>query len=183
MRVCRKNLRSGSLSIYALLAAMSMIVCPYSQAKADIGGVGSPYDTGEIEVNNSPSVAESQAGNQKAQGYDVVKTAYYEETQAGNPQIADDPVMIIRFNKKNVYYRNELKKVVDTVSGVRPEAVYAVQSIIPENKRYDSDMEGTENLKGVVRALSKVGVPVERIKTNVTYSDGVKTQEIRIFIQ
>jgi hypothetical protein len=183
MQVYRKNTWLGSLFIYGFLAAVSLVFYPYGQAQADIGGVGSPYDTGEVEVKYSPAIEASQ-DNPKAQEYSVTKTAYAEQPAAQDSQVDNDPVMIIRFNKKNVYYRKELKKVVDTVSGVRPEAVYAVQSVIPDNnKRYGSDIESTENLKGVVRELSRAGVPIEKIKTNVTYSDSVRTQEIRIFIQ
>lgn len=120
-------------------------------------------------------VATAQAASSSA------KTSSQESSDAS----LADAVMIIRFNQKNVYFQDSLKKMVEVVSSVKPDAEYYIQSVIPADKEdigYKYKIYN-QNLRLVVAGLNQLGIPIERVKVDITDSDSISDHEIRIFIK
>lgn len=132
-----------------------------------------------VAISNpfSEAWADVKAGAERA--------AAYNDLQPSSASRSDGAVMIIRFNQKNVYFQNSLKKVVDRVSEVKPEAVYEIQSVIPSvavNGR-GNDREYAMNLHRVISEFNTLGVPMGRINIDISDSPDVREHEIRILIR
>ena len=91
-----------------------------------------------------------------------------------------DAVMIIRFNQKFVYFENSLKKVVDKVSGVKPNARYELQSVVPND---NNSPKYLANLRSVVAEFGKLGVSKDSLSISTVTTDLVENQEINIFVR
>lgn len=94
-----------------------------------------------------------------------------------------DAVLVIRFNQKHVYFENALKKVVDKVSAIKPNASYEIQSIVPDDSGDTNARQYLENLRGVVAAFNQLGISKGRISVRTDVTDIVKSQEINIFVR
>ncbi len=107
------------------------------------------------------------------------------ELQMNDSVSPTDAVMIIRFNQQNVYFQDALKKMVEVVSSVKPDAEYDIQSVIPANNENIGDKYKlyNQNLRLVVAGLNQLGVPIERVKIDITDSSVISDHEIRIFIR
>ncbi len=97
---------------------------------------------------------------------------------------AKDAVMVIRFNQQNIYFQNALKKMVEAVSKNKPNATYDLQSIIPSNRQDIGNKykNYNNNLRLVVGELSNLGISIDKIRVDITDSNYIDDQEIRIFI-
>jgi thioredoxin-related protein len=96
-----------------------------------------------------------------------------------NTTQSKDAVMIIRFNQKYVYFENSLKKVIDKVSAVKPDAKYELQSVVPNDRNDDKYLA---NLRNVVGVFEKSGVTRDRLAISNVASDLSGNQEINIFV-
>lgn len=107
------------------------------------------------------------------------------EKQAEEYGTSEGEVMIIRFNRETVYFKNPLRKMVARVAEVKPNATYEVQSIIPsanvqkrvEGRGYDV------NVQNVINIFAKYGVSADRIKVTTVNSDSADYQQIKIFVK
>jgi|GEM_PF-4646256 len=100
---------------------------------------------------------------------------------------ADTPILVIRFNQQHVYYQEPLKQVVSEVRGVRGDAIYEVRSILPSAMQQSEDEQAAKKAETrlllVLAELKKLGVAQDKVSADTTYSDDVKTQEIKIFVK
>ncbi len=94
-----------------------------------------------------------------------------------------DAVLVIRFNQKYVYFENALKKVIDKVYGIKPNAGYEIQSVIPNDGNDANAKKYLENLRNVVAEFNRLGIPKERISIRTDVTDLVQSQEINIFVR
>lgn len=113
--------------------------------------------------------------------YSVVKAE--SRTSITSSPSQKDAVLIIRFNQKYVYFENALKKVVDKVYGIKPNAGYEIQSVIPNDGNDANAKKYLENLRSVVAEFNRLGIPKERISIRTDTTDLVQSQEINIFVR
>ncbi|MEQ1705726.1 MAG: hypothetical protein ABL867_07125 [Rickettsiales bacterium] len=119
----------------------------------------------------------------------LLLSSYYSVVKAeGRTNITSSPsqkdaVLIIRFNQKYVYFENALKKVVDKVYGIKPNAGYEIQSVIPNDGNDANAKKYLENLRSVVAEFNRLGIPKERISIRTDTTDLVQSQEINIFVR
>ena len=95
------------------------------------------------------------------------------------------PALIVRFSNSEVNFMDSLKKLVDAVSVKKPDASYYVQSVIPESAGTvgDSYRNYNKNLRALVGGLNELGVPMEKIKIDITNSSTISDHEMRIFVR
>ncbi len=113
-------------------------------------------------------------------------TAHAEPTDRHIANHAKTPVLVIRFNQKNVYFEKALRTVVDSVSDTKVYAYYEVESVTPNSAEGDDDhanAAASANLRVVVAKLRELGVPSDRIGVREAKSDSVTSQEISVFVQ
>lgn len=109
--------------------------------------------------------------------------AQAETTRSSAPSSQNDAVMVIRFNQKYVYFENALKKVVDKVYAIKPNAGYEIQSVVPNESSDTNAKKYLENLRAVVAEFNRLGISKDRISIRTDATDLVKSQEVNIFVR
>ena len=109
--------------------------------------------------------------------------AQAENTRSSAPSSQNDAVMVIRFNQKYVYFENALKKVVDKVYAIKPNAAYEIQSVVPNESSDTNAKKYLENLRAVVAEFNRLGISKDRISIRTDATDLVKSQEVNIFVR
>lgn len=108
----------------------------------------------------------------------------YSEKQAEEYGASSGEVMIIRFNREVVYFRNPLRKVIARVAAVKPDARYEILSIVPsatmqkrvEGRSYDGDVQA------VINVFGRYGVSADRISVKTENTNNVDYHQIKIFV-
>lgn len=109
--------------------------------------------------------------------------AQAENARSSAPSSQNDAVMVIRFNQKYVYFENALKKVVDKVYAIKPNAAYEIQSVVPNESSDTNAKKYLENLRAVVAEFNRLGISKDRISIRTDATDLVKSQEVNIFVR
>jgi hypothetical protein len=106
---------------------------------------------------------------------------------AVNVQVAhaEDAVMIIRFNKQSVDYKNQLEQVVSASMGAKPDVFFDIVTIVPETGSMRKDRENKDNSSlysnQVIEIMRKAKVIPDNIRLSFQNSKIVKDSEIHIF--
>lgn len=100
---------------------------------------------------------------------------------------ATRPLVIIRFDRANVKYEQALYSAVSQTLEKYPAAQFELQAVSssqgnPAQKSLAAT-DARKNGQDVLRSLSQMGVPVERVKMTTTQAPDVRSSEIRIFLQ
>lgn len=97
------------------------------------------------------------------------------------------PLVVIRFDRPNVKYEQALYSAISQALEKYPAAQFELQAVSstqgnPAEKAL-SATDARKNGQDVLRSLSQMGVPVERVKMNTTQAPNVRSSEVRIFLQ
>lgn len=105
----------------------------------------------------------------------------------GAAPAASQPLVIIRFNQRTVYFQRQLYNAVSRAVAVKPSVRFDVVSLVPTYGADRSDSRNARaaeaNLAKVVRALNEMGVPSERLTVKSENSDAVESSEVHIFVR
>ncbi len=98
------------------------------------------------------------------------------------------PLLVIRFNQRRVYFERALRQAVDAAERAKDTVQYEVVSYGPEvdKRRMSGERvidQAQENLRAVVEEMRQQGVDGGRIHTSTEPGDGMVTQEIHIFVR
>lgn len=100
---------------------------------------------------------------------------------------ADKPLVLIRFNQRNVYYDRQLYMAVSRAVEVKPGVMFEVVSFVPNSgdAKRDSEWKKTSaaHAKQVITSLNQMGVPASRISYNVQNQQGLRFDEVHIFVR
>jgi hypothetical protein len=91
------------------------------------------------------------------------------------------PLLIVRFNKPDVYYKTPLQLVVDKAVSIKPAARFEVVSLVPVTEGQETArMIAEHNGKKIVQAITASGVSAERIAMKVQEDRRVSANEVHI---
>ncbi|HVM79616.1 MAG TPA: hypothetical protein VMU06_11385 [Stellaceae bacterium] len=97
------------------------------------------------------------------------------------------PLMVIRFDRTNVAYEQALYTAVSRALERRPGAVFDVVAVAPSSGTPGQVALNTttakRNADGVVRSLTNMGLPAERINLSSTTSSSAQTSEVQIYVR
>lgn len=110
--------------------------------------------------------------------------------EMGNAVMTTPPsgaLVVIRFNKPNVYFDKALYEAVAKAVSLKPTLTFNVVSYVPlEN----DPMRGTQlasragrNQERVLALMNQIGVPSERIASSSQPVDGLRYDEVHVFVQ
>ncbi|MBN8530531.1 MAG: hypothetical protein J0L97_01540 [Alphaproteobacteria bacterium] len=92
-------------------------------------------------------------------------------------QEATRPLMVIRFNQRNVYYQRPLYNAASRALQIKPDVVFSVIATGP-------DENGIGNRGGeVVQALAGMGIPQRQIQYSAKIDPQAASPEVRIFVR
>ena len=97
------------------------------------------------------------------------------------------PLVIIRFNKPNVNYEQPLYGAVNAVLERMPEAQFDLVAVSTTNgnvaEQALSSTEARKNGESVLRSLSQMGLPLERVRLNAASSTSVNNTEVHLYLK
>jgi hypothetical protein len=97
------------------------------------------------------------------------------------------PLVVIRFDKPNVNYKQAVYTAVSQALEKYPAARFDLVAVSPSQgnpaQMALAGAEARKNGEGVLRSLTQMGLPLERIRLNAANSKDVQNNEVHIFIQ
>ncbi|MGN1078857.1 MAG: hypothetical protein ACI4TE_01655, partial [Alphaproteobacteria bacterium] len=92
------------------------------------------------------------------------------------------PLMVIRFNKKNVAYEQSLYKAVKAALDKRPNTGFEIVAVSPANAK-SGEAEAAKNADAVHTSLISMGLPEDRIYSSKTKSASIQTTEVHLYLK
>jgi len=106
---------------------------------------------------------------------------------SANPRGDRRPLMVIRFDRTNVAYEQALYTAVSRALERRPGAVFDVVAVAPSSGTPGQVALNTttakRNADAVVRSLTNMGLPADRINLSSTTSSSAQTSEVQIYVR
>lgn len=100
---------------------------------------------------------------------------------------SDMALVTIRFDKANVNYESALYAAVKGALDRRPSASFDVVAVSPTGNTPGAQALGAtsvrRNAESVVRSLTNMGLPSNRIRVSQTTSPGVNTGEVQVYVR
>lgn len=97
------------------------------------------------------------------------------------------PLVIIRFDRPNVSYEQALYTAVGAALEKYPAAKFDLVAVSPSQGNPAeialASTEARKNGEAVLRSLTHMGLPVERVRLNAANSAGVRNSEVHIYLQ
>lgn len=117
-----------------------------------------------------------------------VAASYDAPMAAPRPAVsADAPLVTIRFDKPNVNYEGPLYAAVKGALDRRPGASFDVIAVSPASATPGGQALGAtavrRNAESVVRSLTNMGLPSNRIRVSQTTNAGTQTGEVQVFVR
>jgi hypothetical protein len=99
---------------------------------------------------------------------------------------SDKPLLLVRYNKRNVHFQDSLRKAVSAVRRVQPNASYRVISKVPqvegETRNKSIKQEAQTRTRAVVKEMTMLGIDATNINVTVEPSPSVRYQTIEVFV-
>jgi len=97
------------------------------------------------------------------------------------------PLVVIRFDRPNVNYEQALYQATSKALEVRPNAAFDVVGVAPSGgtpaqNALNGDIART-NADRVVRSLTSMGLPPDRISASQSNDPGIQANEVRIYVR
>ena len=92
------------------------------------------------------------------------------------------PLMVIRFNKKNVAYEQSLYKAVKAALDKRPNTNFEIVAVSPANAK-SGETEAAKHADAVRNSLISMGLPENRIYSSKTKSASIQTTEVHLYLK
>ena len=97
------------------------------------------------------------------------------------------PLVVIRFDRPNVAFEQALYTAVSRALERRPTAGFDVVAIAPNRgspaQVTVASLTSKRNAEAVLRSLSDMGLPLDRVRLSATTSGGAQTNEVHIYVR
>lgn len=109
-------------------------------------------------------------------------------SRAAAPISGDDrPLVVIRFDQPNVDYEQPLYTAVSRALERKPSATFTIQAVAP-NAGTAADVAvntnaSRQNAENVLRSLTNMGLPADRVSLSATMSPDVQANEVRVYVR
>ena len=128
-------------------------------------------------TTNTPTVAGATALRQSAKP----------GTRAAREKPGERPLVIIRFDQPDVAYEQPLYTAVSRALERKPGATFTVMAVAPNAGSPAQVALNTnasrQNAENVLRALTNMGLPANRVSLSATMSPDIQTNEVRVFVR
>jgi hypothetical protein len=100
---------------------------------------------------------------------------------------ADRPLVVIRFDRPNVAYEQALYTAVSRALERRPEATFDLVAVAPNRSSPGeaavASSASRRNAESVLRSLSEMGLPLDRVRLSATTSTVAAANEVHLFVR
>jgi hypothetical protein len=109
-------------------------------------------------------------------------------SRAAAPSASDDrPLVVIRFDQPDVPYEQPLYTAVSRALERKPSATFTILAVAPNAGTPGQVAVNTnasrQNAENVLRALTNMGLPADRVSLSATMSPDVQSNEVRVFVR
>ena len=106
--------------------------------------------------------------------------------QAQMAPVGNAPLVVIRFNQRQVYYERQLFTALEQAVAVKPSVLFEVVSYVPtgQDERAQADLfaRAQAETNRVLGSFAEMGVPAERIQVSTERDGSLKHHEVHIFV-
>jgi len=99
----------------------------------------------------------------------------------------DRPLVVIRFDQPDVPYEQPLYTAVSRALERKPSATFTILAVAPNAGTPSQVAVNTntsrQNAENVLRALTNMGLPADRVSLSATMSPDVQSNEVRVFVR
>lgn len=100
---------------------------------------------------------------------------------------SDRPLVVIRFDQPNVDYEQPLYTAVSRALERKPSATFTIQAVAPNAGSAAAVAVNTnasrQNAENVLRSLTNMGLPADRVSLAATMSPDVQSNEVRVYVR
>jgi hypothetical protein len=108
-------------------------------------------------------------------------------SRAAAPSADDRPLVVIRFDQPDVAYEQPLYTAVSRALERKPSATFTVMAVAPNAGTAAQVAVNTnasrQNAENVLRSLTNMGLPADRVSLSATMSPDVQANEVRVFVR
>jgi hypothetical protein len=137
-----------------------------------------------LAINNGELYGQNMTNSlfKKATGASMAGMA-----EPGVPQMGHRPLVIIRFDRPNVNYEEAVYNAVSQALEKYPAARFDLVAVSP-SKGNPAELalassEARKNGEAVMRSLTQMGLPVERIRMDAANSPEVRNSEVHLYLE
>lgn len=99
----------------------------------------------------------------------------------------NEPLVVIRFDKPDVKYEQPLYTAVSRALQRKPNATFTVMAVAPNAGTPAQVALNTnasrQNAENVLRSLTNMGLPADRVSLSATMSPDIRSNEVRVFVR
>jgi hypothetical protein len=107
--------------------------------------------------------------------------------QSAAPQADRRPLVVIRFDKTNPTYEQALYTAVNRAIERKPDARFDVVAVAPSKGNQAqvalAASNSKKNAETVVRSLTNMGLPADRVKLSSRTSSSIQNNEVQVFVR
>lgn len=154
---------------------------------AYIAGERNSLATLALAIQNGRPSGPSTAGRQVAPAAAVAAAPGRSGAAPTASSASDRPLVVIRFDQPNVDYEQPLYSAVNRALQRKPSAAFTIQAVAPHASSAAEVAANTnasrENAVKVLRSLTAMGMPADRLSLSATMSPDVQSGEVRIYVR
>jgi len=132
----------------------------------------------------APSVASSSSLRQNAPQRAAAAPV---PSRGATAAVDDRPLVVIRFDQPDVAYEQPLYTAVSRALERKPTATFTIQAVAPNAGSPSQVAVNTnasrQNAENVLRALTNMGLPADRVSLSATMSPDVQSNEVRVYVR
>ncbi len=99
---------------------------------------------------------------------------------------ADIPLVVIRFNQRNVRYSKQLYTAISRAVEIKPSVSFELVSYIPATHNQGLNMKhqqrAASEVAGIMKTLTSMGIPSSRIKHSKQPDGDIKFHESHLYV-
>ncbi|HEV8016900.1 MAG TPA: hypothetical protein VGP48_15280 [Stellaceae bacterium] len=108
-------------------------------------------------------------------------------SRSAAPGVDERPLVVIRFDQANVDYEQPLYTAVSRALERKPSATFTIQAVAPNAGSAAEVAVNTnssrQNAENVLRSLTNMGLPADRVSLSATMSPDIQSNEVRVFVR
>lgn len=106
--------------------------------------------------------------------------------QVSNASASEIPLVVIRFNQQRVRYSKQLYTAISRAVSIKPSVSFELVSYIPATNSKDQNIKhqnkASSEVAGIMKTLTSMGIPKNRIKVSKQPDDGIKFHESHLYV-
>lgn len=175
-----------------LAAALALSGCSYGNNLLDWATGSSPPPpaaTASSESRPASTIATPSAASVRRSPHTSTpprRTTSHTTSHTAANVVGNQPLVVIRFARPNVAYQHPLYTAISRALERKPNATFTITAVAPNADTPAQIAINTnasrQNTEKVLRALTNMGLPANRLSLSATTSPDIQTNEVRIFV-